>query len=116
MASIHAAFKWQSTFDRIVLLTGDTLSCLLQGPGSHTLQVIPEVEGPICGLIPIAGPVECVSTSGFKWNLSDQRMEWGVLVSTSNEIDVAPGDAVHVNTSQSLLWTCSLAKGGYLSK
>ena len=116
MASIHAAFKWQSSFDRIVLLTGDTLSTLLRGPGSHTLQTLPVFEGPICGLIPIGGPVDAVSTSGLRWNLSNQRMEWGVLVSTSNEIDAACGGVVSVSTSHDLLWTCSLIKANEVAR
>ena len=51
--------------------------------------------------------MDSVSTSGLRWNISGQRMEWGGLVSTSNEID---GEVVEVSTSHTLLWTCSLAK------
>lgn len=116
MASIHAAFKWRTAFDRIVLLTGDTIATLLDGPASHTLHVVPTVEGPICGLIPIGGPVDSVTTTGLKWNLSNQRMEWGVLTSTSNEIDPSFGGVVTVETSQPLLWTCTLSKVNGLAR
>eukprot|EP00958_Prasinococcus_capsulatus_P023594 scaffold3551_cov408-Prasinococcus_capsulatus_cf.AAC.21 len=43
------------------------------------------LEGPICGLVPIAGPAK-VTTRGLKWNLDDQMLSFGELVSTSNEI------------------------------
>lgn len=109
MASIHSLFKWQSVFDRILLLSGETLATLLSGPGTHALQTIPGIEGPTCGLIPIAGPVEIVHSSGLVWNIGGRRLEWGVLTSTSNQINGAAGGLVEVDTSHPLLWTCSLA-------
>jgi thiamine pyrophosphokinase len=108
MASIHAAFKWRDAFDRIVLLNAETTATLLNGPATHTLKLIQGVEGPVCGLIPIGGPVDSVDSSGLKWNLEGRRLEWGVLVSTSNEVAEDCGGVVTVETSQPLLWTCSI--------
>jgi thiamine pyrophosphokinase len=108
MAAINSLFKWSSVFDRVVLLDGKTVSALLLGPGSHQLRLITAIEGPTCGLIPIAGPVDSVDSTGLVWNIEGRRLEWGVLVSSSNSLDPKAGGIVEVRTSQTLLWTCSL--------
>jgi thiamine pyrophosphokinase len=54
-----------------------------------------------CSLVPIFGLVESVTTTGLRWNLSKQRMEFGKLISTSNEL---AHDLVQVESSGPLLW------------
>jgi hypothetical protein len=44
------------------------------------------LEGPHCGLVPLAGPVRSLTTSGLRWNVSDSRMEMGVFVSVCNQL------------------------------
>lgn len=39
-----------------------------------------------CSLVPLAGPVK-LSTTGFRWNLSEDSLEFGKFISTSNEFD-----------------------------
>jgi thiamine pyrophosphokinase len=108
MASINSLFKWSRVFDRVVLLDGKTASTLLLGPGTHQLRLITSIEGPTCGLIPIAGPVDSVDSTGLVWNIEGRRLEWGKLVSSSNSLDPKAGGIVEVRISQTLLWTCSL--------
>jgi thiamine pyrophosphokinase len=50
----------------------------------------PEVEGrnPTCGLLPIGGRVEAVTTTGLKWNLDHQALDFAGLVSSSNQVCV----------------------------
>ena len=76
-------------------------------PGRH--EIIPDrnLEGPTCGLIPIGFPVQNISTSGLKWNLTKQGLTFGGLVSTSNRI---VDEKIIVDTPDGhLLWTTSFS-------
>jgi hypothetical protein len=75
-------------------------------PLSHTLSVHPCLErGHHCGLFPLCGPARQVSTGGLRWNLANEPMRWGSLISTNN---VADADAISVRTSAPLVWTTQL--------
>lgn len=62
-------------------------------------------EGPTCGLIPIQGRCDKVITTGLKWNLGDQPMEFGGLVSSSNRV---MNEVVTVETSSPMLFTTEM--------
>jgi thiamine pyrophosphokinase len=76
--------------------------------GRHRIAIDATVEGPMCGLVPIAGPVMDVTTRGLKYDLTaqDTRFGLGGLVSSSNEVI---SEVVHIESSGLLLWTFSLA-------
>jgi thiamine pyrophosphokinase len=114
MASFQALFKYKNsnTFDELWLYNDRTCAVLLDA-GKYLLRVQLPVqeedstgsivgEGPTCGLIPLGGSVESVTTRGFKWDLNDQRTEFGGLVSTSNHMESAD---VEIETSGTLLFT-----------
>jgi thiamine pyrophosphokinase len=86
---------------------GESSVSMVLNAGRHLLRIDPTLEGTLCGLIPIAGPVANITTNGLKWNLEQQEMHFGLggLVSSSNEIVDA---TVEVQTSGLLLWTCDL--------
>ena len=111
MASINLLFRSRQ-FDRIILVGERNVAFLLR-PGRH--RIVPEhsMEGPTCGLIPVGGRCDSVTTSGLKWNLDGQVLEFGGLVSSSNEIlvDEAGHGEVLVETSHPLLWTVVLQPG-----
>lgn len=99
----------------LVVIQGCSLALLLRPGRRYQLGVNTGLEGSWCSLIPIGGP--CVThTTGLKWNLDDQVLQFGKLVSTSNTYQpVAPGDArkpVTVTTDQPLLWSMGIAKDG----
>ena len=64
-------------------------------------------EGPTCGLVPIFGRCETVTTSGLKWNLDGDTSEFGGLVSTSNRV---MDEVVSVKSSQPLIFTAEIVR------
>lgn len=64
MATFHCLHKWRRTFYRIALLNEDSISFLLEGGQKYVMELLGDIEGPTCGLIPLAGKVNSVSTKG----------------------------------------------------
>ncbi|KAL1515818.1 hypothetical protein AB1Y20_002434 [Prymnesium parvum] len=117
LASTNALFKFRHEFGRLILMGERMTACLLQ-PGRHRILPNPLLEGPTCGLLPIGGPVESISTSGLRWDLQSDRLAFGSLVSSSNEILFnQPGNAaeVMVETSDDVVWTTVLQPHGWSS-
>ncbi|KAL6766471.1 TPK1 [Auxenochlorella protothecoides x Auxenochlorella symbiontica] len=86
------------------------LSLVLMGEGNIT-RLVPrgrtivrphaDLEGPACGLVPLAGPARA-STQGLKWDMDDTEMRMGGLLSTSNILEA---EEVVVESDSDLIWT-----------
>jgi thiamine pyrophosphokinase len=66
-------------------------------------------EGPTCGLIPLGFACENVTTTGLKWNLHQDALSFGGLVSTSNRM-VADTVTIEIvdSSSHPLLFTAEI--------
>ncbi|XP_064118432.1 thiamin pyrophosphokinase 1-like isoform X2 [Macrobrachium nipponense] len=91
----------------VIVVSGASLFWLLS-EGDHTIQVSQEIIlNPLrswCGLVPLGYPAT-VTTKGLKWNLDNQILGFGHLVSTSNTYDPTHEGQVTITTCQPLLWT-----------
>lgn len=95
--------------DTNIVLIGRSSLAMLIPPGKTVL--IPDLtcEGPTCGLVPLAGPAR-VTTTGLRWNLTDEVIAFGQFISTSNRIlEVRSGAAeVTIATDAPLVWTTDI--------
>ncbi|XP_023941832.1 thiamin pyrophosphokinase 1 [Bicyclus anynana] len=93
---------------RIYILSDDTLSWLLH-PGDHIIDIPEEsrqYKRASCSLIPVGEACTHVTTTGLKWNLDNQELKFGKLVSTSNSFDGS--EQVTVKCSHTLLWSMKI--------
>lgn len=106
ISNLSSLYGWRC-FESITLLSDVSLATILHGPGHFT--IIPELsfEGPTCGLLPLGGACSDVRTSGLRWNLCGQTLEFGGLVSSSNQI-VESSVQVSIGSTGSLLWTTAI--------
>lgn len=103
MASFDCLYRWAG-FAQFRLYSDDNLATLLVPGTNHEIKVRKDLEGPHCGLLPLGGKCEEVTTTGLRWNLERAPLEFGQLVSTSNLLE---HDVVTVTTSHPLLWTAA---------
>ncbi|CAH1773541.1 unnamed protein product [Owenia fusiformis] len=84
------------------IVTRTSIICLLT-QGQHQIHVEKENRGDWCGFLPIGGRCASVTTTGFKWNLNGDAMEFGGLISSSNTWTDA--EVVTIATDAPLVFT-----------
>lgn len=108
LANLHALYRWQGTFQRMVLLSEEGNTFLLEGGYKHSIRCIQSKsysEGPTCGIVPLGQKVHHITTSGLQWNLQDEELDFKNRISTSNRVLELDREVI-VEASESVLWTC----------
>lgn len=91
----------------LFILSSNNLTWLLN-EGVHEIYIPNEVRNLWCSLIPI-GHSCTVTTTGLKWNLNNDILKFGDIVSTSNAYD-GKSDKVEISTDFPVLWSMGLIK------
>lgn len=99
--TLFYAVQWSSI--PVFLLGNGSLTWLLP-KGSHKIQVPSTMRNSNIGLIPLGSECTNVTTTGLKWNLTNDKMKFGSLISTSNRFD-ADASEVTILTDTELIWT-----------
>ncbi|XP_064594397.1 thiamin pyrophosphokinase 1-like isoform X2 [Liolophura sinensis] len=73
MANINTLFEAREFLNKPVVLFSKESVALLLKPGRHKIEVQTGLEAEWCGLVPVGGPCESVTTTGLKWNLSHKQ-------------------------------------------
>jgi len=114
LASINVLHRFRK-FERLLLMGERMTACLLP-PGRHLIRPNPLIEGPTCGLLPIGGRCDAVWTSGLRWNLRGEALEFGGTISSSNKLVPCATTGrleVRVTNSHPLIWTTVLRPDGW---
>lgn len=107
LSNLHTLHKFTCHTVPILLCDGSSsLSWVLNTSQHHVIQTsgAPDIRN-WCSLVPLCGS-STVTTSGLKWNLSNDTISFGQLISTSNEMTQ---DEVHVDVSDHpVLWSMKI--------
>ncbi|TBU32502.1 thiamine pyrophosphokinase [Dichomitus squalens] len=98
--------KLRRSRQRVFVITDDSVAWLLDA-GEHRIAVDHTAFGPTCGLLPLGVDSTVLTTTGLKWNLTDQISSFDGLISTSNHL-LPEEPVVTVKTTKPLWWTMEL--------
>jgi thiamine pyrophosphokinase len=71
------ASQFMDIFRHTILVDEETTVTLLkpcEGDSAHVIRPAANVEGKLCGLIPVFGPCSDVTTDGLRWNLKGDEL------------------------------------------
>ncbi|XP_071846940.1 thiamine pyrophosphokinase 1-like isoform X2 [Apostichopus japonicus] len=109
LSNINTLFEAPSIIKYPLYLIGDYNISFLLMPGHHTIDISSGLEGSTCGLFPLGGKCEGITTTGLKWNLNQDQMEFGGLISSCNTYE-KDATEVTVENNSPILWTMDIAK------
>jgi thiamine pyrophosphokinase len=84
LQNLNCLYKWSRCFHALAMVTEHSVACLLPA-GACAVRVAAPLEGPTCGLLPLAGPA-LVTTQGLQWDMQALPCSFGGMVSTSNAV------------------------------
>jgi len=106
LAFLH---KLRQSGRRIFAITDDNVGWVLD-EGKHRISIDHSILGPTCGLLPVGVDSTVLTTTGLRWDLTNETSGFGGLISTSNHL-VPEEDTVFVETTRPILWVAELRKG-----
>ncbi|KZT25563.1 Thiamin pyrophosphokinase [Neolentinus lepideus HHB14362 ss-1] len=104
--TLHYLHKLRKTRKRVFAITDENIGWVLD-EGEHFIHINHSVLGQTCGLLPVGIDSTILSTTGLRWNLSEQESSFGGLVSTSNHL-VPEEPTVWIKTSKPIWWVAEL--------
>ncbi|KHN73602.1 Thiamin pyrophosphokinase 1 [Toxocara canis] len=107
LSSLHSLLKFASISNCPAVLIDSTNLIVIIDQGLTELHFEGDrsLMTSICGIIPFCQKKTIVTTDGFKWDIANAEMEFGKLVSSSNQI---ASDVVRIETNTPLLFTMQL--------
>jgi len=102
--------KLRKSGRRLFVVADENVGWVLD-EGKHRISIDHSVMGPTCGLLPVGVDSTVLSTTGLRWNLTNQISGFDGLVSTSNHL-VRDEDTVYIDTSRPIWWVAEL-RGGH---
>ncbi|PIK33414.1 thiamine pyrophosphokinase 1-like protein [Apostichopus japonicus] len=103
---IHTPDQDKTDFRKCLEIVADQVK---NEKGHHTIDISSGLEGSTCGLFPLGGKCEAITTTGLKWNLNQDQMEFGGLISSCNTYE-KDATEVTVENNSPILWTMDIAK------
>lgn len=101
MGNLNTGLRFINRFNRILFLSSNCFGEILTPNTKHVLSPIP--KDTLCGIIPIFGPCDSLTTQGLKWNLTKHPSHFGGMVSTSNQ---TVEEKIQIEISnQPMFWT-----------
>jgi len=105
ISTLSYLHKLRKSRTRVFAVTDDNVGWVLDA-GDHTIHIDHTILGPTCGLLPVGIDSTILSTSGLRWNLSNQESSFDGMISTSNHF--LPNENVWIKTSKPIWWTAEL--------
>ncbi|KYQ91813.1 hypothetical protein DLAC_07608 [Tieghemostelium lacteum] len=87
---------------KLILFSKHSYAWLLSELHPHIVECKSETK---CSLVPLSSRVDQVTTTGLKWNLNKQSLNFGELISTSN---LTINSTINITTSNPLLFLIEL--------
>jgi len=102
--------KLRKSGRRLFVVTDENVGWVLD-EGKHRISIDHSILGPTCGLLPVGVDSTVLTTTGLRWNLTNQTSGFDGLLSTSNHL--VPGeDTVFIETSRPIWWVAELRPEG----
>ncbi|KAI8887385.1 thiamine pyrophosphokinase 1-like protein [Backusella circina FSU 941] len=104
IACINVLYMMKHEVERRFVLVSDNNLTMLLDEGKHQVHCQLDLEGPICGVLPIGSPAT-LTTKGLQYNMDHLKCEYGGVVSSSNSV-ISP--VVEIETDAPVIWTIEI--------